>query len=366
MKRILLAFVSCAVLLAGLPLRALAIDFDGNVLFPEWFDYPAAELFREPSLCGIASATVRFAMQPTQNRVMFGFTAVAPGVAENSPVGAAFLLGDREIGRWQQGLGTVFADAESYDLQGLAYIREDAANGGFTFEIALGYKTEAALYALRDLAVRLFDPQGTPSRVVPCPIVTAEPVTTTRPSTTERTTTTKAPTTAKPTTTKAPTTAKPTTTKAPTTAKPTTTKAPTTALPVYTAAPPAAPPAPQATTAAPSATINKAQATQPGTSRTEIFYYTAVYTDVPGAPGMAAEGQAPRTYEHTPAETSQPQSVPTLAMPAPQPAGTASSRTALLFCTVGALVLLAAALFVLWLRSGKNPGGPGKPTDSPT
>jgi len=334
MKRAFLVFMSFVVLLIGLPLRALAIDFDGNVLLSEWFDYPPAELFREPSLCGIAGATVRFAVQPAQNRVMFGFTATAPGVAEDSPVGAAFLLGDREIGRWQHGEGTLFVETESYALQGLAYIREDAANGWFTFELALGCKTEAALYALQDLNLRLFDPKGTPSRVVPCPIVTAEPVTTTKPTTTERTTTTKAPTTEKPTTTKAPTTAKLTT-----------------ALPVYTTAPPAYVNAPQATTATPVPT-QKAQMTQPSTSRTEIFYYTAVYTD---APGTAAEGLTLWAGETLPAVTSQPQSVPTLAMPAPQPARTAASRKALLFCTVGVLVLLAAALFVLWLRSGKTP-----------
>ncbi|MDR2686983.1 MAG: hypothetical protein LBB75_04465 [Oscillospiraceae bacterium] len=396
MKRKVWMAAMCAALLFCLPLQALAaIVFDGNVLPREWQDYPPAkELHWDPGWCGITYAAIRFAVQPAQSRVMFGFTAVAPGIEADSPIGAAFLVSGREIARWQQGLDASF-DSENYDLLGLACIQEDSSNSGFTFEIALGYKTQAALSALEGLSVRLFGPQGVLSQEVPCPVAAAEPVTTTKAPTTERTTTTKAPTTEKPTTTKAPTTEKPTTTKAPTTEKPTTTKAPatekptttkaettakpTTAPPVYTTAPPAyipapqtatvrIPVAPQATAAAPAST-QKAQATQPGTSRTEVFYYTVVYTDAPGAPGqIVTERETLWTYEPPPAEASQPQSVPTLALPATQPSRAASPNASLLLGAGGVLALLAAVLVVLWARAQKKPAetSPTEPLEPPS
>ncbi|MCL2494258.1 MAG: hypothetical protein FWE98_01205 [Oscillospiraceae bacterium] len=418
MKRKYWAVLFCIALLLGLHLRALAIDFDGNVRPLKWYDYPAAELFAGgPSLCGVTAATVRHAVEPARSRVLFGFTAFAPDAQPESPIGVVFLLGSREIGSWQLGLDASF-DAANYDLQGLAYFPESAANGAYTFEIALGYKTQEALAALRDLSLQLFDPQGSPSRVVPCPVVTAEPVTTTtttKAPTTEKTTTTKAPTTEKPTTTKAPTTEKPTATTATTTAKPTTT------LPIYTTATAAptsrttaaaanpAPAAPQATTAAP-VTTRTTQTTQPATTRTEVFYYTVVYTDAPAGPaanssgaatgnppgapaaGAAAPGTAAvnipgvpvtdaagipvtdalgaavtHTYgvfvtEQTLRDDAQPplaepppQSLPTLAAPAPQPTRATSPSAALLFSSGGLLALLAAGLFVYWLRAQKKP-----------
>ena len=337
MKRVFYVAAACVVLLFCLPLHAFAaIDFDGSVYPMEWYDYPATELFQQPSLCGVTNATVRVAVQPAQSRVMFGFTAVAPGVTAESPVGAAFLLGGQELGRWQQGPGASF-DAANYDLRGLANIPADSANNGCTFEIALGYKNDAALAALRNLSVQLFDPQGVPSRPAACPIVTAEPVTTTKATTTEKTTTTKAPTTEKPTTAKAATT-----------------------LPVYTTAPPAytqaaasrAPAAPQVTAAPPAAV----RQTQPGTSRTEVFYYTAVYTAAPS--NTAAQLGTLTAYAPQPAESSQAQALPTLAMPAAQASRSESLRTPLLYAAGGLLILLAATLAVFWLRAQKKPAEP--------
>jgi len=342
MKRAFLALLACVVLLACLPLRAYAaINFDGYVDPTEWFDCPAAPLFPQPSLCGITYATVRTAPQPGQNRVLFGFNVFAPGAAPDSPVGAVFLLGAREIGRWQLGPGAAF-DAVNYDLRGLAWFPQDSINGGFTFEIALGCKTEGALSALRDLSVQLFDALGVPSRPVPSPVVITEPVTTTKATITEKTTTTKAPTT--------------TTTKAPTTEKPTTTKAAAT-QPVYTTAPPAYAPAPQTTTtrtaAAPQAAPTAGQA-QPGTSRTETVWYTVVYTDAPD--GMETTGnQVPWTYAPLLTEPSLAQTLPTLAMPAAQASRPASRSAPLLYAGGGLLVLLAAALVVLWLRAQRKP-----------
>lgn len=349
MKRMLQVFLACLfLLLFCLSLQASALEFDGDVNLFEWYDYPPVELFQTYSQCGITNASVRFALQPAQNRVLFGFTASAPGVEEGSPVGAAFWLGGQELGRWQLGIGGAF-DAVNYDLLGLACIPADTFSSSYTFEIALGYKTEAALAALRDLAVQLFDPQGNPSRVVPCPVVTAEPVTTTKATTTERTTTTKAPSTEKPTTTKATTTAKPTTTKA------------TTTLPVYTTAPPAyipptqapangAPAAPRATTPPPASTTRTAQPT----SRTEVFYYTVLYTEDSGMD--ATEPQTLWTYPpQFTTEPSQAQTLPTLALPASQQTKPVSRGGPLLYAAVGVLTLLGAALFILWLRAQKKP-----------
>jgi len=164
MKRFIRVLSLCIVLLLCLPLQALAaIVFDGNVQPAEWFDYPAqAKTFGGPDWFGITDVAVRFAVQPAQNRVIFGFTAAAPGIAADSSVGAAFFLGDREIARWQrqQGVDTnTNYDNGNYDLRGLAYIPEGSANGGFTFEISLVYKSDDALRALRNLGVKLFDPQ---------------------------------------------------------------------------------------------------------------------------------------------------------------------------------------------------------------
>jgi len=348
----LLVFLACAALLFCLPLQAsAAIVFDGLVNPGEWFDYPAAELFPGYSQCGITSATVRCAVQPGQSQVMFGFFVTAPDIAPDSPIGAVFLLGGREICRWQQVCGAVNSDV-NYDIRGLAWFPSASLNGNCSFEIALGCKNEAALYGLRDLSVQLFDPNGNLSRVSSCPVATAEPVTTTKATTTEKTTTTKAPATEKPTTTKAPTTEKPATT-----AKPATT------LPLYTTAPPAYAAAQQATTvraatqaaaatAAPAFT-QQTQQTQPGTSRTETVWYTVVYTEAPGGT-ETAELPPLWTLDPFPPEESQAQTLPTLAMPAPQEARPASRSTPLLYAAAGLLALLAAALVVFWLRAQKK------------
>ena len=405
MKREIRVLFVCVILLLCLPVQAFAaINFDGNVLPSEWFEYPVKRLTWDESWCGITNATIQVAVQAAQSRVMFGFTAVASGVDADSAIGAAFLVNGREIGSWQQDAGASF-DSVNYDLRGLCHIPENAIDGSYyTFEIALGYKTEAALSALEGLSVRLFGPDGVPSQEVPCPVVIAEPVTTTKAPTTEKTTTTKAPTTEKTTTTKAPTTEKTTTTKAPTTEKTTTTKAPTTEKPTtttrpttvpptYTTAPPPVyttarevfsyTPVPMTTAyrapAAPKAATTAQVTTQPGTSRTEVFYYTVMYTDAPtavaaysGAPGAAAatEHQTLWTYEplyeSMPAEASQPQSVPTLALPAPQPTRAASPSAALLFSAVGVLVLLAAGLIVFWARTQKRPEDPDGKNAGPT
>ncbi|MCL2299672.1 MAG: hypothetical protein FWC27_05945, partial [Firmicutes bacterium] len=198
MKRAFRVFIACAALLLCLPSHAFAINFDGYINPGEWFDYPAAELFPGDSMCGITSAMVRFSAQ--QGQVMFGFFVRAPDIAADSPVGAAFLLGGREIGRWQQGCGAANYDAD-YDLRGAAWLPSDGLNSYCNYEIVLGCKTEAALTALRELSVQLFDPQGVLSRASNCPVVTAEPVTATKAATTEKTTATKAPTTEKTTTT---------------------------------------------------------------------------------------------------------------------------------------------------------------------
>ncbi|MCL1951722.1 MAG: hypothetical protein FWF60_02720 [Oscillospiraceae bacterium] len=351
MKRAPLVLAACAALLLCLPLYAFAaIHFDGKVENGEWFDYPLKPLFSSAndSQCGIDSATARFAVQPEYNRVLFGFTAAAPGVSADSPVGVSFLLRAREIGRWQQisGVGDGLDDA-NYSLDGKAHVQLDSANGGCTFEIALGYKSEAALAALQELDVQLFDPQGTPSRQVECRIVTAEPAATTKATTTEKTTTTKAPTTEKTTTTKAPTTEKTTTSKEPTTAKLTTT------LPVYTTAPQAttsrAPAAPQATAAASAAT----QQTQPGTSLTEVIWYTEIYTAPPVGADTAGQ-QTLWTYAPPPTQPSQEEALPTLALPAPEASRPSSRGAPLLYAVIGLLVLLAAVLIALWFRAQRH------------
>ena len=359
LKKLQAATVCAAVLLFCLPVRAFAISFDGNVLKQEWAEYPAIEPFGAPSQCGITYAKVYTAVQPAQYRVVFGVSAIAPGAEAGSPVGAAFWLGGREIGRWQLGLGGDF-DAANYDLQGLAYIPEIFANSAYTFEIALGYKNDAALTALRDLYLELIDPQGVSSRLFPCPIVAAEPTTTTKAATTEKTTTAKAPTTEKTTTTKAPTTEKTTTTKATTTPKATTVP------PVYTTAPPAYAPSPQAGAASSTHTSTATQAggaapTSPaqqpsGTSRTEVVWYTEIYTGAPAdAPVGADEGQQTLwPYEAWPAEASQAQSLPTLAMPASQASRPAAANPPLLYAAVVLLVLLAAAMIFLWFRAQKK------------
>ena len=341
MKRILRMCAFCAVLLLlCMPLRALAIDLDGNVAPMEWYDIPPTELFREASLCGIASATARYVLQPAKSRVILGFTVIAPGVAPESPVGAAFFLAEQEIARWQQGLEPS-VDTANYELFGLSYLQPNSGNGGHTYEIVLGYKSEAALAALSSLSVQLFDPQGNPSRLVSCPVAAPEPVTTTtKPPTTEKTTTTKL-----------------TTTKA-TTAKATTTDKPTTTLPVYTKATlsqASAPPADNKTGAVPPQTTpaNQPQMTQPGTSRTEIIYYTQVYTNPPAT--LATE--QPLFQAGTPgaAEATLPQSLPTLAMPETQPSRPAAPNAAMLFSSGGVLAVLGTALGVHWLRLRKKP-----------
>ena len=402
MKRAILSLACAAILLFCLPMQAFtAIDFDGNV-HHDWFDYPAQELSPD-SECGITNATVRVAVLPKEGRVMFGFTAVAPGIAPDSPVGAAFLLDGQEIACWRHGAGGSSDDNDMYfNVEGKAYIPETAGNDYYTFEIRFRYG-EAALAALENLYIKLYgpDPEAKPSRQLPCPIVTAEPVTTTKAPTTEKTTTTKAPAAEKVTTTKAPTTEKPTTTKAPTTEKPTTTtttkepttekpattEKPTTTLPVYTTkqeifsytpqtATARATAAPKAAATAPAQT---AQTTQPGTSRTEVFYYTVVYTDppsppsqpgLPGAPDIAGiDLEALWTYAppSTQPEPAQPESLPTLAMPALQPSRAASPSTALLFSAGGLLALLAAGLVAFWVRAQKKPTEepPSEPPDCP-
>jgi len=341
MKRANWVLLACAALLFCLPLRALAaINFDGQVEPGEWFDYPAMQIFsssaKDYSQCGITSATVRFAVQPEKAQVMFGFTAVAPGIEAGSPVGAAFLLGTREIGRWQQGQGLNGScfDAANYDLRGLARIPPDSYNGGYSFEIALGYKNEAALSALRELTVQLFDPLGVPSRPAACSVTAPEPVTTT---TTERPTTT-------------------TTTRTTTT---TTTKTATT-LPVYTTAPPAYTPAPQASAPAQAANPTFAAADSPttaqqaGTGRTETVWYTVVYTAAPDSTDAAGQ-PVPWTYDPLLTDSSQAQTLPTLAAPEPQEGQPASRSAPLLYAAIALLVLLAGVLIVFWLRAQKQP-----------
>ena len=332
-KRVLPALACVVLLLFCLPLRASAVVFDGKVDPAEWFEYPAAELFRDPSMCAITNATARFAVQPAQNRVIFGFTAVAPGMETGSPVGAAFLLGGREIGRWQHGLGESY-DAADYDLRGMASFPAAIANSSCTFEVSLGCKSETALYALQDLTVRLFDPQGNPSRPVPCPVVTAEPVTTTKATTTEKTTVTKASTTEKTTTTKA-----------------------ATAPPVYTTAPQATANRTPITTQAPAPppAIGQAQQPPPGTSRTEIVWYTEVYT---AAPGVTVDANGLPIWTYMPEESSQAQGLPTLANPAQQAARPASRSAPALYAASGLLAVLGAVLLVFWLRAQKKPAEP--------
>jgi len=343
-----------AALLLCLPLRAFAaINFDGQVDPGEWFEYTAAPLFAVYSQCGITSATARFAVQPEKAQVVFGFTAVAPGVEADSPVGAAFLLGAREIGRWQQGQGLngSCADAANYDLLGKARIPPDSYNGGYTFEIVLGFKSEAALSALRELSVQLFDPQGVPSRPVACPVTVAEPVTTTKATTAEKTTTTKAPTTEKTTTTKTTTAA---TTKL-TTTLPAYTPAQASAQPTYTAA------QQQAANQAPAAAAPPTTQAQPGTSRTETVWYTVVYTDAPA--GMEAAGQQTIwTCEPLLTDPPQAQALPTLAAPEPQAARQASRSAPLLYAAVALLALLAGVLIAFWLRAQKQPEDPARET----
>ena len=392
MKRVVLVLLACVILLLCLPLQALAaIVFDGNVNTSEWRDYDDSMLSWAPLHGCITNATLRYALQTGQMQVVFGFTAISQDIEPEARFGAVFYVNGNEIARWQNGDEDVKDDM--YPYKGRAYIPPNAGNTYCTYEIALGYTSDAALAALRGLSVALIDPQGIASEQVPYPIVIAEPVTTTKAPTTEKTTTTKAPTTEKTTTTKAPTTEKTTTTKAPTTEKTTTTKEPTTEKtttttrpttfpPTYTTAPPVyttarevfsytpaplttrAPVVPKAATTAQVAT-QAAPATQPATSRTEVIYYTVVYTDTPntpiapsqpGAPDVAAFGlENLWTTAPLPTEASQPQSVPTLALPAPQPTRTASPSAALLFSAGGVLVLLAAGLIVLWLHTQKKP-----------
>lgn len=343
--KISLAAAFCAALVFYLPLRARAVEFDGNVLDLEWYGCARTNLFGDTSLNGITQATARHEHQDAHSRVMFGFTATGQGIIPGSPVGAAFRLGGRDLGSWQEGPGPALLDPSNYDLQGLAFfcVNADNPNENYcTFEIALGCKSEAALAALEALELRLFDAQGVPSRWVAYPIVTAAPVITAKPTTTEKTTTTKATATEKATTTKT-----------------------TTATPVYTSAPAVYTQAQQQAAAAPPVTI---QQTQPGTSRTETIYYTMIYTE---PPVQTAAAHPTLWYEPATAAPPCEATLPTLAVPAPQesrPVTRPDTRgTPLLFAGAGGLALLSGALFLHWLRMQRKlrPGPPAAPPDSP-
>lgn len=345
MKRVLQVFaLFLALFLVFAPLRVLAaIDLDGRVSNAEWYDHPITELFRSDaaSLCSITQATLRHEIQTAQSRVVFAFTALAPSVSDSSPIGAAFFVNGQEIGRWQLGAGTSNLSAD-YDLRGYAYIPADSANSGYSFEIALGYKTESGLAALQTLSVLLFDPQGVSSKAAAYPILPAVAPTTTTTTTTAKTTTTKAPATEKSTTTKA-------TAAKTTTAKTTAATKSSAAVPVYTTAPPAA--QPERTTQPTYAAAPDAR-TAAGTSKTSVIWYTQVYTN----PATGSSGTAPQTlwtYAAEPTEASQEEALPTLAMAESQASQPVPRQRTLLFAAGGILILLAAVLVIFWLRAQK-------------
>ena len=237
-KSLVLCLLACAFAAMFLLPASAAIEIDGIVGNLEWADCPRTELIRvgEESMCGITDATVRSAVQRGDpNRVVLGFTAHAPDITEQSPIGAALFVAGQRIARWQQGAGVEY-DAENYSLRGAASVPENDALSSFSFELELGCKTAAALQALSALQVQLYDPQGEPSRRINYPIA-APAVETTVPTTTTtaKETTTKAPTTTKETTTKPPTTAKETTATVPPTTKESTTTQTTTTTTTTTA-----------------------------------------------------------------------------------------------------------------------------------
>lgn len=174
MKRIL-SVVLVAVLLAGMGMVGVnAITLDGIVGAVEWFDFPPIDLFPGPSQCSITSAVMRCEVLPATCTINFGFSATAPDVAADSPVGVVFHAGGQEIIRWQNGIGAV-CDEAKYRVRGASSILPDSANGGYTFEIEVVCYSYSAWIALRDLSVQLIDSAGNPSRLVASPIVVPEP-----------------------------------------------------------------------------------------------------------------------------------------------------------------------------------------------
>jgi len=348
-KRVLVPLCALACALSAvfcLPARA-AIEIDGVVGYLEWADCPKTELIRvgEQSLCGITDAAMR--SKTAANRVLFGFTAHAPDVTGESPIGAALFVGGQMIARWQQGLTPEY-DAENYSLRGAAHVPEDDVLSSFSFELELGCKTADALQALRGLQLRLYDPQGVLSRQMACPVDLPE--TTTTAATTRTTappgeTTTKPPATTKETTTKpAPTTTKTTTKPTPTTAKTTATAKPTSAAATSITTTALTSPAPKAT-APPQA------ATAPPQGESQVIWYTVIITETTADLALWID---PPTAEGVPAEVSEHMAQTDLTARNQGPAP-ASQRGALLYGTAALLFALAVVLVVFWLRMQKKP-----------
>lgn len=236
-KALAMMTAACFVVLFALQTRAISLD--GAVTNLEWDKEQKLSLVAlgSNSMCSISDATLYWSISAPGDSVTFGLVAHAPDSLPGSPVGAAIQAGGAQIAHWQNG-GVSSASDALYSLRAAADF-PDAAGSFFTLELELGCKTPAAFVALESLIIRLYDPQGVPSKEISLRIAPAEPVVTTT-TTTEKPTTTKAPTTEKTTTSKTTTskatTTKVTTTKA-TTATTATTPTTTTAAAVTTAAP---------------------------------------------------------------------------------------------------------------------------------
>jgi hypothetical protein len=226
-KRGLVLFAVLAMLVEFVTQAHAAIKVDGNVGNLEWYDYQPIVLISpgDNSMCGVSFACVRFAVNDEKTTVIFALNAQATGFANDGRAGLAFFVGGKEIARYQQNESAV--DETNYHISG-AFVNMNSYEGDFMMEVALDCKTPEAFAALEHLVLHVIDPVGVRSLAYNYPILTEEPTTVPKPTTTAKATATKASTTEKTTTTKAPTTEKTTTTKAPTTAKPTatTTQAP--------------------------------------------------------------------------------------------------------------------------------------------
>jgi hypothetical protein len=350
--------IVCLLLMGTLP--AAAVTVDGVVGTAEWVDYPPTALFasREESLCGVTSANLRCEIRPADRTAIFAVVAAADNVSEESAFGLLLKAEGKEIARWQNNGGTAGEEA-LYHTEGAAALRGAA---GFSLELALGCKTEAAFAALQKLALQLIDADGEPSRELTYPILVSGPE-----GTTARETTTKA-TTVKETTTKA-TTVKVTTAKV-TTVKVTTTKATTvraTTKAAVTVKPTAAPSAATLPplTSAPASAVSAAPAISARPAPTQASA-AAVHTAVPNNNDPLPEATEPADpagypvwgeWLWTEPASSAPEVV-SLQIPgggsAQSGAALGAGRRTLLLAAAVLLLLLAGGLTFLYFRKPRK------------
>jgi len=194
-------FIFALLALIGMCLNMLmfpAAGLSGFVGGARWNDVPRTPIIvsTQGSLNSIHRAYVAIILNPAQTLATLGFMVHAD-VEPCAPVGAVLLLGNREIGRWQQGDGAVYDQAD-YSLRGAAWFPTATSASYYHIVLELGSRHSAAFDALAQLHVRLICPQGSPSLPVSFPIVTeqpAQPPMPEPPAAPQTTTTTRAPTT---------------------------------------------------------------------------------------------------------------------------------------------------------------------------